>query len=139
MAPLRPADEHRECLLSRVFRKSGFRFVRTVLTHNPPDGSRRGRDPAGFDPTPGHPYGLIAAYRGRIANTAGDSVLAEFGSAVDAVQCAVEARAALTEANAGTVIRQNAGFQQFGLQQILTTSNVPRFGFDATSNTRWIR
>ena len=45
--------------------------------------------------------GLIAAHRGRIANTAGDSVLAEFGSAVDAVQCAVEAQAALSEANAG--------------------------------------
>src|SRR3981189_1184384 len=45
--------------------------------------------------------GLIASYRGRIANTAGDSVLAEFGSAVDAVQCAVEAQAALSEANAG--------------------------------------
>ena len=44
--------------------------------------------------------GLIAAHRGRIANTAGDSVLAEFGSAVDAVQCAVEAQAALAEANA---------------------------------------
>jgi TolB-like protein/class 3 adenylate cyclase/Flp pilus assembly protein TadD len=43
--------------------------------------------------------GLIAAHRGRIANTAGDSVLAEFGSAVDAVQCAVEAQAALAEAN----------------------------------------
>ncbi|HEX7566666.1 MAG TPA: adenylate/guanylate cyclase domain-containing protein, partial [Bradyrhizobium sp.] len=44
--------------------------------------------------------GLISAHRGRIANTAGDSVLAEFGSAVDAVQCAVEAQAALAEANA---------------------------------------
>ena len=41
----------------------------------------------------------IADHRGRIANTAGDSVLAEFGSAVDAVQCAVEAQAALGEAN----------------------------------------
>jgi len=29
---------------------------------------------------------LIGEHRGRIANTAGDSVLAEFGSAVDAVQ-----------------------------------------------------
>jgi adenylate cyclase len=36
---------------------------------------------------------------GRIANTAGDSVLAEFGSAVDAVQCAVDAQTALAEAN----------------------------------------
>jgi class 3 adenylate cyclase len=44
--------------------------------------------------------GLIASHRGRIANTAGDSVLAEFGSAVDAVQCAVEAQAALARANA---------------------------------------
>jgi TolB-like protein/class 3 adenylate cyclase len=45
--------------------------------------------------------GLIASRRGRIANTAGDSVLAEFGSAVDAVQCAVEAQAALSQANVG--------------------------------------
>jgi len=42
---------------------------------------------------------LIASHRGRIANTAGDSVLAEFASAVDAVQCAVEAQAAWAEAN----------------------------------------
>jgi adenylate cyclase len=44
---------------------------------------------------------LIGEHGGRIANTAGDSVLAEFGSAVDAVQCAVDAQAALAEANAG--------------------------------------
>src|SRR5215831_15037706 len=43
---------------------------------------------------------LIGEHGGRIANTAGDSVLAEFGSAVEAVQCAVESQAALTEANA---------------------------------------
>ena len=36
--------------------------------------------------------GLIVTHGGRIANTAGDSVLAEFGSAVDAVQCAVDAQ-----------------------------------------------
>src|SRR6202171_3975771 len=42
---------------------------------------------------------LIASHRGRIANAAGDSVLAEFGSAVDAVQCAVEAQSALAETN----------------------------------------
>ena len=41
----------------------------------------------------------IGDYRGRFANTAGDSVLAEFGSAVDAVQCAVEAQATLAEAD----------------------------------------
>jgi adenylate cyclase len=43
--------------------------------------------------------GLIAAHGGRIANTAGDSVLAEFGSAVDAVRCAIEAQDALAKAN----------------------------------------
>ena len=32
---------------------------------------------------------LIADHRGRIFNTAGDSVVADFASAVDAVQCAV--------------------------------------------------
>ena len=43
--------------------------------------------------------GLIATHGGRIANTAGDSVLAEFGSAVDAVRCAMEAQEALAKAN----------------------------------------
>ena len=43
--------------------------------------------------------GLIASHGGRIANTAGDSVLAEFGSAVDAVRCAMEAQDALAKAN----------------------------------------
>ena len=42
---------------------------------------------------------LIGGHRGRIANTAGDSVLAEVGSAVDAVQRAADAQAALAEAN----------------------------------------
>src|SRR5258705_12272520 len=44
---------------------------------------------------------LIGKHRGRIANTAGDSVLAEVGSAVDAVQGAGEARNALAEAKTG--------------------------------------
>jgi adenylate cyclase len=43
---------------------------------------------------------LIAEHDGRIANTAGDSVLAEFPSVVGAVQCAVEAQARLARANA---------------------------------------
>jgi adenylate cyclase len=42
---------------------------------------------------------LISAHRGRIANTAGDSILAEFASAVDAVLCAVEAQIACADAN----------------------------------------
>src|ERR1700750_2369480 len=43
---------------------------------------------------------IIGEHRGRIANTAGDSVLAEFGNAVDAVKCAVDAQTALAEVNA---------------------------------------
>src|SRR6202163_203253 len=54
---------------------------------------------------------LISAHRGRIANTAGDSVLAEFGSAVDAVQCAVEAQAALAEANAALSPNHHINFR----------------------------
>lgn len=34
--------------------------------------------------------GLIERHHGRIANTAGDGLIAEFGSVVEAVQCAIE-------------------------------------------------
>jgi adenylate cyclase len=44
--------------------------------------------------------GLIATHRGRIFNTAGDSVVADFASAVDAVQCAVAVQAAITTESA---------------------------------------
>ena len=40
---------------------------------------------------------LIAAHRGRIFNTAGDSVVADFPSAVEAVQCAVAVQQALAQ------------------------------------------
>jgi adenylate cyclase len=42
---------------------------------------------------------LIAAYRGRIFNTAGDSVVADFASAVDAVECAVAVQEAIAKEN----------------------------------------
>ncbi len=42
---------------------------------------------------------LIAAHRGRIFNTAGDSVVADFGSAVDAVECAVAVQDAMEKEN----------------------------------------
>jgi class 3 adenylate cyclase len=45
--------------------------------------------------------GLIASHRGRIFNTAGDSVVADFASAVDAVQCAVAVQASISTKNAG--------------------------------------
>ena len=43
---------------------------------------------------------LIAQHHGRIVGTAGDSVLAEFASVVDAVQCAVEMQTRLRAKNA---------------------------------------
>jgi class 3 adenylate cyclase len=46
-----------------------------------------------FDP-------LIAQYGGRVVNTAGDSVLAEFASPVEAVRCALEVQEALGTRNA---------------------------------------
>src|SRR5208282_1767403 len=43
--------------------------------------------------------GIIAFHGGRIISTAGDSVLAEFGSVVEAVRCAVEIQEALKTRN----------------------------------------
>src|SRR5262245_23375828 len=45
---------------------------------------------------------LIASHRGRIFNTAGDSLVADFASAVDAVQCAVAVQDAIAKENADT-------------------------------------
>ncbi|HTW53945.1 MAG TPA: adenylate/guanylate cyclase domain-containing protein [Stellaceae bacterium] len=55
---------------------------------------------------------LVAGHRGRIANTAGDSVLAEFASVLDAVVCALEiqrALARLDEADAERTMRFRIG------------------------------
>ena len=43
--------------------------------------------------------GIITFHQGRLVSTAGDSVLAEFSSAVDAVRCAVEIQEALKTRN----------------------------------------
>src|SRR5215475_6196130 len=42
---------------------------------------------------------LFAKYRGRVVRLMGDGTLAEFTSAVDAVQCAVDIQKAMMEAN----------------------------------------
>src|ERR1700736_326282 len=42
---------------------------------------------------------LVVLHRGRIFNTAGDAILAEFGSAVEAVRCATDIQAALRTRN----------------------------------------
>jgi class 3 adenylate cyclase len=57
-----------------------------------------------FDP-------LIEQYGGRIVNTAGDSVLAEFASPVEAVRCALEVQEALGTRNAGLAERDRMWFR----------------------------
>ena len=42
---------------------------------------------------------LIKQYRGRVVDSTGDNLLAEFGSVVDAVQCAVEVQQVLDSKN----------------------------------------
>jgi len=54
---------------------------------------------------------FIGEHRGRIANTAGDSVLAEFGSAVDAIECAVEAQTTFAEANSSVAPDRRINFR----------------------------
>jgi adenylate cyclase len=54
---------------------------------------------------------FIGDHGGRIAITAGDSVLAEFGSAVDAVQCAVDSQTALAEVNSSLPADRHIGPQ----------------------------
>jgi uncharacterized protein DUF6537 len=76
----------------------------------------------------------IADHRGRIANTAGDSVPAEFGSAVDAVQCAVAAQAALVEANAALPADKRINFR-IGIHVgdvMIRAGDVPRLYTDGS-------
>jgi adenylate cyclase len=54
---------------------------------------------------------LIASHRGRIFNTAGDSILADFASAVDAVQCAVEVQEATAKENADRPVGEQMRFR----------------------------
>ena len=53
----------------------------------------------------------IERHRGHIANTAGDSILAEFGSVVDAVTCAVEIQRSMFERNSETPPDQRIEFR----------------------------
>jgi TolB-like protein len=54
---------------------------------------------------------LIASHRGRIFNTAGDSVVADFASPVDAVQCAVAVQEAIVAENAGVTADEPMQFR----------------------------
>jgi len=55
--------------------------------------------------------GIIEFHDGRIANTAGDSVLAEFASPVEAVRCAVEIQDALRTRNDSLPVEQRLEFR----------------------------
>jgi adenylate cyclase len=52
---------------------------------------------------------LIRKHRGRIANTAGDSILAEFPSAVEAVECALSLQAVPPQHGLSTKLRARVG------------------------------
>lgn len=53
----------------------------------------------------------IAARRGRLFHTAGDSILIEFGSVVDAARCAMAIQHALAERNGGTTADRRIDFR----------------------------
>src|SRR5512139_1904938 len=55
--------------------------------------------------------GLIQHHRGRVVGTAGDSMLAEFSSVVDAVECAVEIQKELKTRNADLPENQKMEFR----------------------------
>ena len=44
---------------------------------------------------------IVSSFQGRVVNAVGDALLAEFGSAINAVNCAVELQMAMGIANAG--------------------------------------
>src|SRR5260370_23520087 len=54
---------------------------------------------------------LIASHRGRIFNTAGDSLVADFASAVDAVQCAVAVQEAIAQENSSRSATEQMRFR----------------------------
>jgi adenylate cyclase len=54
---------------------------------------------------------LIQQYRGRIVDIVGDNLMAEFASAVDAVNCAVEIQRELAERNAGLSYERRMEFR----------------------------
>ncbi len=75
---------------------------------------------------------LIAAYRGRIFNTAGDSVVADFASAVDAVECAVAVQDAIESENANRPVASRCGS---ALASMSETSSSKARTCSATAST----
>jgi adenylate cyclase len=57
---------------------------------------------------------LIQKYRGRVVDSPGDNLLAEFASVVDAVQCAVEIQRELAERNTELPAEKKMAFRMGG-------------------------
>src|SRR5438477_10128352 len=53
----------------------------------------------------------IAEHRGRVVKNTGDGLLAEFGSVVDAVRCAVDLQRAMAERNADVAQEKRVEFR----------------------------
>jgi adenylate cyclase len=53
----------------------------------------------------------IAEHRGRLVKTAGDGLLVEFGSVVDALRCAIEVQRAMTERNSAVLPDERIEFR----------------------------
>ncbi len=90
-------------------RKQADRRLTTILAADVAGYSRlMGADEEGtYAQLKAHRHDLIdrriKKHRGRIVNTAGDGLLAEFASAVDAVRCAVDIQRAMIDRNAGVL------------------------------------
>ncbi|MGE0825837.1 MAG: adenylate/guanylate cyclase domain-containing protein [Candidatus Binatia bacterium] len=56
-------------------------------------------------------FGLVEQYRGRVIDSPGDNMLAEFASAVEAVQCAVEIQRQLKEHNSSLPVERRMEFR----------------------------
>lgn len=54
---------------------------------------------------------LVEQHSGRVVDTTGDSLLAEFGSAVNAVECAIAVQRALAEQNVGLPVERKMQFR----------------------------
>jgi TolB-like protein len=71
----------------------------------------------------------IARHHGRVFSGAGDSVLAEFASAVDAVFCAVEAQRRLSASDAKTPAERRLPFRMgINLGDVITTADGNLYG-----------
>ena len=64
--------------------------------------------------------GLVKQHGGRVVDAVGDNLLAEFASAVDAVQCAVEIQRQLRNHN-GERERPHQGSQEHKERPVVTT------------------